>query len=62
MESLKMIVSPEDEQATDFIQKLDNRWASLRSQLANDYLRNVSSQPKTLMDAFVLASITGAWS
>lgn len=50
------IPSPED-QAADYIQKLDHRWSTLKAELANDYVRGVSNkQPKTLTDAWTLAS------
>ena len=58
IESVGITVHSEEDQAADFIAKLDTRWASLKTQLANDYLRNVSSQPKTLMDAYLVAA---AW-
>jgi len=57
MESLKMTIPVDEDQAADFIAKLDQRWSSLKTQLANDYIRGMTSaQPKTLMDAYQLAA------
>jgi len=56
MEAVGINIPSDEDQASDYIAKLDSRWASLKTQLANDFLRGVSSQPKTLMDAYLLAA------
>jgi len=57
MEAVNIDIPSEEDQASDFVAKLDQRWASLRSQLANDFARGIrGSQPKTLMEAYILAS------
>jgi hypothetical protein len=57
MGSLKMTIAVDEDQATDFIAKLDQRWSSLKTQRCNDYIRDMTSaQPKPLMDAYQLAA------
>lgn len=56
MESLGINPPTEEEQAADFIAKLDHRWSTLKTQLSNDFIRGLRNQPKTLMEAYQLAA------
>ena len=56
MESTGVDIPSDSDQASDFVAKLDHRWSSLKTQLANDYIRGLRNQPQTLMEAYVLAS------
>jgi hypothetical protein len=57
MGSLKMTIALDENQAADFIAKLDQRCSSLKTQRGDDYIRDMTSaQPKPLMDAYQLAA------
>ena len=51
-----MRIPDDQEQAQDYIDKLDNRWSSLRTSMAQDAAHGKDTTPKSLLEAYQLAS------
>ena len=56
MASIGMDLPSDRAQAQDFLGKLDHRWSSLKAHLANEVALGRDTNPKTLFEAFQLAS------